>query len=134
MKVGSPPRKSIRRSVTVISGAAGEPPIHITPRQVAIGKMIAVALGAVPVAILLLAFNSNTGQASGARPEVVAEPEPGADRVARVKAEAEVDAKGKEGTFFTSCTSTPSGEEYYRELSYRNGKVRDASSTRCYAP
>ena len=135
MKVGSPPRRSIRRPVTVISAAYGEPPIEVTPRQIAIGKMIAAALGAVPVAILLLAFNSNTGQATSARPQVVAEqPEPGAEEVARVKAEAEADAQRKTGTFFTSCATGPSGAQDYRELSYRDGTVRDSRSTRCTAP
>ena len=131
MKVGTPPRKSIRRPVTVISAAAGEPPIEITPRQLAIGKMIGAALGAVPVAILLLAFNSNTGQANGAPPEVVAEP--GAEEVDRVKAEAEAYAGDNAGTILTSCTTT-SGAEYYRELSVDNGKVRESRSPRCTAP
>jgi hypothetical protein len=133
MNVGSPARKSIRRPVTLISAANGEPPIEVTPRQIAIGKMIAAAFGAVAIAIPLLAFPSNTGAAIDARPEVVAPPEPGAEEVARVKAEAEADAKGKAGTFYTSCTYTPSGTEHYRELSYRKGKVRESSSTKCFS-
>ncbi len=131
MNVGSPARKSIRRPVTLISAANGEPPIEVTPRQIAIFKMIGAAFGAVAVAILLLAFPSNTGAANDARPEVMAPPEPGAEEVARVKAEAEADAKGKAGTFYTRCTYTPAGAEYYRELSYRKGKVRESSSTKC---
>jgi hypothetical protein len=127
-------RKSIRRPVTVISAAAGEAPIEVTPRQIAIGKGIAVALGAVPVAALLLAFYSNMGEASPPAPEAIQMPDRAAEEAAQAKADAKVNARGAIGTFYSSCTETlANGVRVHRsrQLRYEFDEVRESSSDDC---